>query len=509
MTGSSGNLVFPLQSWQAGANVPPSINDGKTRGRGLPDIAAYANGYGVVLYGSPAGFGGTSESCPLYAALIAILNAKLGANVGYLSPTIYELAESTGFDIFRDIDDNASNAASYTLPPPNPPTIITSPGYRAIKGWDACTGWGSLKATRFFGALAHLPLVTTAIATGGNFGNACVASFTDEALTINNSGFGMLAITAITSSSPDFLAPSVSAFPLLVSVGSSTDVMIRFQPVSAGAKAGTISIFSNDPSSPHVIDVFGDAVTPRLDLAIADDGKFASVCAGAFSDEPLVLSNSGKCPLSVSKITSSVSGFVLPVALTYPLVIAPGTSTALPIRFAPAAAGSYSGTITVDSNDPAGSRKVEVSGEAPPGALTLGGSAWFGAVRCCTEEQRTIWVCNTGGCVIKVSQAVFKTPLRAFRLINNPFPAALRPGACLPLVIAYRAEEREPIPCTLLIKSDDSAVPVLCVDVVASTDWTCCGEEDRCHGCGEKQRSCCCGRDRKDCRHGVGRREPE
>ncbi len=498
-TDSLGHLVFPLQSWQSGANVPPSINDGKTRGRGLPDIAGHANGYGLVLYGSAVGFGGTSAVCPLYAALVAILNARLGANVGYLNPTIYELAETVGFDIFRDIDDNASNAASFTLPPPNPPTIITSPGYHAIKGWDACTGWGSLKATRFFGALAHLPLVATAIANSGSFGNACVESFVDEMLTINNSGFGLLAITAITSSSADFLAPGVSAFPLLVSVGSSIDVTIRFRPISAGAKAGKISIISNDPSSPHIVDVSGDAVTPRLDLAIADSGKFANACAGFFADEPIVLNNSGKCPLSVSKIASSSPSFLVPAALSYPLVIAPGASTSLPIRFAPATAGSHNGTITVDSNDPAGARHVDVSGEAPSGTLTIGGSAWFGAVRCRTEAQRTIWVCNTGNCFINVIEAAFKYPLRAFRLVNDPFPATLRPGACLPVVIAYRAEEREPIPCALLIKSDDPVHPVLCVDVVASTDWTCCGEKDCCGGCGEKPQSCCCGEKRRAC----------
>ena len=211
---------------------------------------------------------------------MAILNAKLGFNLGWLNPTIYNLAETVGFDIFRDIDDGASNSVSYTLPPPHPPTIITSPGYKAIKGWDACTGWGSLKATRLFAALAHLPLVATAIAHDGQFGDACANSWVQQTLTINNSGFGLLSITAITSSSPDFLVPSVSAFPLLVSVGSSIDVTIRFQPGSAGAKSGKITIVSNDPSSPHLIDVSGDAVTPRLDLAIAGTGDFGQVCFG-------------------------------------------------------------------------------------------------------------------------------------------------------------------------------------------------------------------------------------
>ena len=94
VTDTSGNLVFPLPSWQVGANVPPSINNGTTRGRGIPDIAGYANGYATQMFGKPAGtWWGTSEAAPFYAGLVAILNATLGSNLGYLNPLFYALAQ--------------------------------------------------------------------------------------------------------------------------------------------------------------------------------------------------------------------------------------------------------------------------------------------------------------------------------------------------------------------------------------------------------------------------------
>jgi kumamolisin len=76
---SSGHLVYPLPSWQNGAGVPPSVNDGVTRGRGIPDIAAFADGYSIIRYGKKDGLGGTSEAAPLYAGLVAILNAIHGS----------------------------------------------------------------------------------------------------------------------------------------------------------------------------------------------------------------------------------------------------------------------------------------------------------------------------------------------------------------------------------------------------------------------------------------------
>ena len=501
MTDSSGNLVFPLPSWQIGAGVPPSINDGKTRGRGVPDIAGYSNGYGVVLYGSKAGFGGTSEASPLYAGLVAILNAKLGFNLGWLNPTIYQLAETVGFDIFRDIDDGASNSVSYTLPPPHPPTIITSPGYKAIKGWDACTGWGSLKSKRLFAALAHLPLVATAIAHDGQFGNACANSWVQQTLTINNSGFGLLSITAITSSSPDFLVPSVSAFPLLVSVGDSIDVTIRFQPGSTGAKSGQITIVSNDPSSPHLVNVSGDAVTPRLDLAIAGTGDFGEVCFGAFKDEFLVLGNGGKCVLSVTGISSSATDFRVPEVLSFPLSIAPGTALPLPIRFAPTSLGARSATLSVSSNDPAGERKIKVSGFAPAGTLTVTGSADFGGVPCCTRARRTVTICNTGACNLEIVEVGLKQIGHAYRIDNNPFPATLRSGSCLGVVIEYYANEKIARAAELVIHSNDPHTPVRRVEILAYTDWeacrprceeaatSCCKQRPKC-GCEESSKSC-------------------
>ena len=99
--------------------------------------------------------------------------------------------------------------------------------------------------------------LATAIANGGSFGHTCVGSHVDEALTINNAGHCSLSISSITSSSADFLAPSVVSYPLVVAPGGSIEVAIRFQPSSVGAKSGTITIGSDDPLSPAFVAVTG------------------------------------------------------------------------------------------------------------------------------------------------------------------------------------------------------------------------------------------------------------
>jgi hypothetical protein len=122
---------FALPAWQRSAGVPGSLNDGKVR-RGLPDVAGNADensGYMLILGGSSVGpIGGTSAVAPLYAGLLALVNANLGARVGFLNPALYGVA---GPFAFRDITigNNAYNGV---------------PGYHAGPGWDACTGLGSI-----------------------------------------------------------------------------------------------------------------------------------------------------------------------------------------------------------------------------------------------------------------------------------------------------------------------------------------------------------------------------
>jgi kumamolisin len=146
-TGASGGGVsdqFSQPSYQSTANVPASVNDGH-HGRGVPDVSANAStnsGYPFILNGAPAlaPASGTSASAPLWAGLIALLNAVLGKNIGFANPVLYGL-KGQGF---RDIlpEPGAAN---------NDFGGVT--GYPVTPGWDAVTGWGSPKGFALLNAL--------------------------------------------------------------------------------------------------------------------------------------------------------------------------------------------------------------------------------------------------------------------------------------------------------------------------------------------------------------------
>jgi kumamolisin len=132
-TGGGVSDVFDIPSWQSAANVPVSVNPGGRVGRGLPDVAGDADpatGYRIRVDGVDTTFGGTSAVAPLWAALIARINAAKGKPAGFVNPKLYKAA-----GVCNDITqgNNGSFAAS--------------------AGWDACTGLGSPNGQKVAGAL--------------------------------------------------------------------------------------------------------------------------------------------------------------------------------------------------------------------------------------------------------------------------------------------------------------------------------------------------------------------
>lgn len=124
--GASGggiSTVFYAFDWQKNITV-----DGHPLAkRGVPDVcgdADPASGYRILVDGQLTVIGGTSAVAPLWAALIARINANRGHSIGWVHSTLY-----ANPSVFRDI------------------TVGTNGSFDACAGWDAATGLGSPKGT--------------------------------------------------------------------------------------------------------------------------------------------------------------------------------------------------------------------------------------------------------------------------------------------------------------------------------------------------------------------------
>jgi kumamolisin len=140
--GGISDFIDP-PTWQANANVPPSVNPGGRVGRGVPDVAGNADpntGYQILADGQSGTVGGTSAVAPLWAALIARINQRLGTPAGFINPLLY--AQVANANAMHDITSGTNDITGQIG------------GYSAGPGWDACTGFGSPDGTAIANALA-------------------------------------------------------------------------------------------------------------------------------------------------------------------------------------------------------------------------------------------------------------------------------------------------------------------------------------------------------------------
>ncbi len=123
--------------------------------RGIPDVSMSAAVDGGVwtylsVKGIPKGWyitGGTSESSPLFAGVVAIAVQKAGHPLGFLNPALYALSAGSGL---VDITTGDNHVAYVTKKGKR----VTVPGYTAVPGYDLASGLGTIDGTRLVDALA-------------------------------------------------------------------------------------------------------------------------------------------------------------------------------------------------------------------------------------------------------------------------------------------------------------------------------------------------------------------
>jgi kumamolisin len=135
---SGGGLSqdYGAPSWQLVGSAAAAIGSG---GRGVPDVAGPAADNMLYYNGQVSQLAGTSFSTPMWAGLVAEVNAIRGAPLGFVTPRLYALAaqeERAGsVRAFWDVSSGANCL--------NP----------ARSGWDVVTGWGTPRTLLLYAAL--------------------------------------------------------------------------------------------------------------------------------------------------------------------------------------------------------------------------------------------------------------------------------------------------------------------------------------------------------------------
>jgi photosystem II stability/assembly factor-like uncharacterized protein len=203
----------------------------------------------------------------------------------------------------------------------------------------------------------------------------------------------------------------------------------------------------------------GVAAEPPL-IQVPGDVHLAAACVGAESVATLPVCNTGKGDLLVNPIVSSDPQFTVTVPSSgYPVVISHDFCFPFQVKFRPTSPGSHQATLTIASNDllhPLVEVKALGAGLQPKIAVT--GSTDFGVASAWPPAEKTLRVCNTGGCELKVSAASIDCP--DFSLVKPSFPA-LSAGSCLDLTVSFTPTLPGTRKCQLTLQSNDPDTPVV------------------------------------------------
>jgi len=174
-----------------------------------------------------------------------------------------------------------------------------------------------------------------------------------------------------------------------------------------------------------------DSVSPSGDLQI----PFGTVTGGTTSQQTVTVTNAGNADLVIGSIAVGnplVSPFSIVNNYCSGQTIPPASNCMLAVRFAPSAAGTYSDSFNVPSNDPDESNvtlNVSGTGEAVPlpdvsvtDSVAPGGDLQipFGTVTTGTTSQQTVTVTNAGNADLVIGSIAGSNPLASpFSIVGN------------------------------------------------------------------------------------------
>jgi hypothetical protein len=267
-----------------------------------------------------------------------------------------------------------------------------------------------------------------------SFGEVKVGTTASQTITIQNTGDAELMLSSATASGSIF-SLSAAVMPQKLPAGGTLSFDINFTPPTAGTASGSVSLVSNAPTSPTLVNLSGNGVAAMPAISVSSaDVSFGTVSIGSSQTQSIKISNAGDASLTVTAAKMGGSTTFGENGLTLPLTIAAGNSSNFNVKFAPTASGSVSGTMSLVSNAPTSPTVVSFSGSGGPAASPVisvsPGSVSFGAVTVGSKTTQSVTISNTGNASLTITAA---------SLSGSAYKMS---GVSLPLTIATGGESR-------------------------------------------------------------------
>jgi len=150
-------------------------------------------------------------------------------------------------------------------------------------------------------------------------------------------------------------------------------------------------------SSPTSPSPSASPATPTRIIGVSGSLAFGDVPVGIQRDLSFTIANAGTATLTVSGMSIS-GGLASQTSASWTNgTIGPGASQTVSVRFQPASAGSYSGTLTVNGDQTSGANIIAVSGTATGASAQGTWSGRYEVLRCDGTGSNQDYFCSQRG----------------------------------------------------------------------------------------------------------------
>jgi hypothetical protein len=221
------------------------------------------------------------------------------------------------------------------------------------------------------------------------FGSQIVnSSSSPKSVTVTNTGSGPLTIVSVTISG-QFALDSSGTCPNTggtVAASGSCTIAVTFDPTTAGAQAGTVTITDNSNGVPstQTVSVSGTGTASVSTVSLSTPPAFAGQFVGTTSSaQTVTLTNSGSTSLTISAIviTGPFGLATTGTTCSTSTPVAANGSCTVAVTFSPTAAGAATGSLTFTDN-----------AVGSPHAVSLSGTGWDFALAMASGSSSTVTV---------------------------------------------------------------------------------------------------------------------
>jgi hypothetical protein len=335
-----------------------------------------------------------------------------------------------------------------------------------------------LTATNTINGSATVGLPAVTVSGSLNFGTVPRGSSASRNVVVQNTGTADLKINNVSFSGDSAYSISpASPTSGTLAPGGSLVVEVTFAPpqsaTSPGPRTGTLTISTDDPSSPTVtVPATGTVGLPKVALS-PGALDFGTVCPGDSVQRELTVTNVGTAPLTITNVSigaGSTAGLsVLPIP-GLPVTLPVGAHLSFTVAFAPVGpfGGPVSGTVVVDTDDPVNPQvSVPISGSVGQAVITVGSNALdFGGV---PTDNRTsphvrdlpVTISNTGNCTVTLNSLSITGPAAGdYSIVGAPtLPLTIVGGSSVTITVQFNPTASGTRNAALTIGSNDPSQP--------------------------------------------------